>query len=136
MSSPASPSFFLQALDMDVDRALQHDRVLADGGIHELVPGERPAGLPDQDLQQAKLGRSQRELLVAIQRPVAVPVDHDPLALDHLAGGRLVLELPPPQLLLDPLDQDLHAVGLGHVVVRTGREAHQLVATPRPWPSP
>ena len=83
MRSPASPSFFLQALDVNVDRALQDDRVLADGGVHQLEPGERTAGLAEQDFQQAKLGRGQRQLLVAIKRPVAVPVDDDPLALDH-----------------------------------------------------
>ena len=72
-----------QALDVDVDRAFQHDRVLADGGVHQLEPSERAARLADQDFQQAKLGRRQRELVVAIERPVAVPVDDDSLALDH-----------------------------------------------------
>ena len=72
-----------QALDVDVDRPLQHDRVLADGGVHQLEARERAAGLADQDLEQAELGRRQRQLLVAIERPVAVPVDHDPLALDQ-----------------------------------------------------
>ena len=41
--------------------------------------------------------------------------------------GRLVLELPAAQLFLDPLDQDLHAVGLGDVIVGAGREPDQLV---------
>ena len=58
-----------QALDVDVDRPLQHDRILADGGVHQLVASERPARLADQDLQQAELGRRQRQLLVAIEAP-------------------------------------------------------------------
>ena len=58
-----------QALDVDVDRPLQDHGVLADGGVHQLEAGERPARLPEQHLQQAKLGRGQRQLLVAIEVP-------------------------------------------------------------------
>jgi hypothetical protein len=33
------PEFLPQALDVDIDGALEHDRVLADRGIHQLVAG-------------------------------------------------------------------------------------------------
>ena len=45
-----------QALDVDVDGPLQHDGILANGRVHQLVASERPARLADQDLQLPKLG--------------------------------------------------------------------------------
>src|SRR4051794_27631630 len=116
-----------QALDVNVDGPLQHDGVLTNRGIHELVARERPPRLANQDFQEPELGRRQGKFLVAVDRLVAVPVNHDPLALDHRAGGRLFLELDPPQLFLDPLDQDLHAVRLGDVIIGAGGETHELV---------
>ena len=56
-----------------------------------------------------------------------MPVDDDALTLDQRARNRLVLQLAAAQLFLDPLDQDLHAVRLGDVVVSAGREADKLV---------
>src|SRR5205807_1946908 len=38
--------FAPQRLDVNVDRPLQHDRPLADGRVHQLVPREGPARLP------------------------------------------------------------------------------------------
>ena len=54
------PELLPQALDVHVDGPLQHDRVLANRGIHQLIAGEGPACLPDQDFQQPELGRRQR----------------------------------------------------------------------------
>ena len=56
-----------QALDVNVDRALENDRILADRGVHQLETSERTAGLAKHDFEQAKLGRGQRELDVAIR---------------------------------------------------------------------
>ncbi len=50
-----------EALDVDVDGALQHHGVLADGRIHQFMASERPTGLTEQGLQQAELRRRQRE---------------------------------------------------------------------------
>ena len=72
-----------QALDVDVDRALENDRVFTDRGVHQLKPRERPAGLAKHHLEQPKLGRRQRQLVVAIKRAVAVAVDDDSLAFDQ-----------------------------------------------------
>ena len=58
-----------QALDVDVDRPLQDDGVLADRRVHQLVAGERPARLAEQDLQEAELGRRQRQLLARGRAP-------------------------------------------------------------------
>src|SRR5208337_1560625 len=54
------PELLPQALDVHVDGAFQYDGVLANRGIHELIAGEGPARLPDQDFQQPELGRGQR----------------------------------------------------------------------------
>jgi carbon storage regulator CsrA len=37
--------FLPEALDVNVNRAFQHDRVFANRGVHELESGERPASL-------------------------------------------------------------------------------------------
>ncbi len=58
---------------------------------------------------------------------MAVPVDHDSLALEHGSGGRLFPELPTAEFLLDPLNQYLRAVRLGDVVIGSSREANQLI---------
>src|SRR5690242_16767622 len=55
------------AVDMDVDGALQDHRILADGGVHQLVAGESPPRLTDQGLQQAEFGRGQGQLLAPEQ---------------------------------------------------------------------
>jgi hypothetical protein len=41
---------------VDVDGPLQHDGVLGNGRVHQLIASERPARLADQDLQLPKLG--------------------------------------------------------------------------------
>src|SRR3954453_9015499 len=72
-----------QALDVDVDGPLQHDGVLANGRVHQLIARERPACLADQDLQQPKLGWRERKLLVLEERPVAVAINDNPLSTNQ-----------------------------------------------------
>jgi len=72
MRSDASPSFFRRLLMWTSDRPFEHDGVLADRRVHQLVARERPPRLPDQHFQEPELGRRQRHLLALVERPVAV----------------------------------------------------------------
>ena len=85
-----------QAFDVDVDGPFQDHRVLADRRVHQLVTGERPPRLTQQNLQEPKLRRRQRQLDLAIRRAVPMPIDDHSLTLHHRAGRAVVL-LPPPR---------------------------------------
>src|SRR4029077_1005101 len=49
--------FLAQRFDVDVDRAFEHQSVVAHGGFHELMAAESASRLADEGPQQAKLGR-------------------------------------------------------------------------------
>src|SRR4051812_49720087 len=91
-----------QALDVHVNRPLEDDRILADGRVHQLVASERPSGLADQRLEQAELGGRQRQLLVPVERAVAVAVADHPPASDDPSRPGLLPALGPAELPLYP----------------------------------
>src|SRR5438270_251859 len=84
-----------------------------------------PARLAVQTLQQPELRRRQVERAAADVSPVPHPVDAHAEVLDHV--GRFVAGFAAPLQGLDALDEDLHAEGLGHIVVGPQREADHLV---------
>src|SRR5262245_31838847 len=48
-----------QRLHVNVDRAFQHDRPFANGGVHQLCAGESAAGLAEQGFQETEFGGRQ-----------------------------------------------------------------------------
>src|SRR5689334_23097112 len=66
-----------QRLDMHVNGPLQHQRSLADGGLHQLRPGKSPPRLAKQTFQQPELGRREVQVLRVNVRPVSKTIDAD-----------------------------------------------------------
>ena len=127
MSSPASPSFFLRLL---ICTSIVRSSTIASSPIAASISSNRvnarPAWRSKTSSRRNSVGVSGSSC-VAVKRAMTVAVDHDSLAFEDRSGRRLVSELLPPQLFLDPLDQDLHAVGLGDVIVSTGGKPDQFV---------
>src|SRR5262249_29909030 len=91
--------------DVDVDVAVDHDRVLSDGARQQLVAREDASGVRHEEVEQADLGRRERDRLAVHEHLVAADVDHEAGELDPLAGGRLRLRLRAAQHGADAREQ-------------------------------
>jgi len=98
---------------------------VADGGVHQLVPREGPAGLPQQALQQAKLRRRQFQLAAVGVGAVAHAVDAHVEMFDEVE--RFTAGLEAALHGLDALQQHLDAERLGNIVVGPQRETDDLI---------
>ena len=127
MRSAASPSFLRRLL---MWTSIVRSRTTASSPMAASISSKRvkarPAWRSSTSSRRNSVGVS-GQLLALVEDAVAVAVDDDPLALDHGRRPRLVPALAAAQLLLDPLDQDLHAVRLRDIVVGPRGEADELV---------
>src|SRR4051812_9310447 len=90
-----------QSANVNVDRPVQHDGVIAEGDVDQLGSRERPPRLPDERGEQLEFARREIERAIADRRAVATAVDHKALADEDVAlADVLILS---PQEGVDPL---------------------------------
>jgi hypothetical protein len=115
-----------QSLDVDVEGLGVADVVRTPDAVYQLHPGEHPAGVAQQHLQQLELLQRHRHRVAVDRDHVPFDVHPDRAGLDRRRTGQLGLG-PAAEHGPDPGHQLAGRVRLGHVVVGAELQPDHLV---------
>ena len=118
-----------QALDVDVDRALLDEDMVAPDPVEQLRPAVHALGMGHEEMQQPELGGADLDLATLAGDPAGGRIDRQAADDDRRVQrfGRAT-----PQDGTDPRQQLVGRERLGEVVVGAGIQAGDLVGLLRP----
>src|SRR5437588_576495 len=108
-----------QAADVDVDGAFVDIDVAAPDAVEQLLAAEHAAGMLEEKLQQAILGRAEIDRSARTRDAAFLAIEFDVAIGEH--GGE-PLRARPPQQALHPRQQFRHRERLDDVIVGAGRK--------------